>query len=44
MLIAEEDWYAIQETFFLMSIPGMKESIKEGLNTPMEETSEDPGW
>jgi prevent-host-death family protein len=44
ILIAEEDWRAIQETLYLMSIPGMRESIKDGLNTPVEETDEEPGW
>jgi len=44
ILIAEEDWRAIQETLYLTSIPGMRESIKEGLRTPVEETSEEPGW
>jgi prevent-host-death family protein len=44
ILIAEEDWRAIQETLYLMSIPGMRESIKEGLNTPIEETFGEPGW
>ncbi len=44
ILIAEEDWRAIQETLYLTSIPGMRESIKEGLETPIEETSEEPGW
>jgi len=44
ILIAEEDWRAIQETLYLISIPGMRKSIKEGLNAPIEETSEEPGW
>jgi len=44
ILIAEEDWRAIQETLYLTTIPGMRESIKEGLATPVEETSGEPGW
>jgi prevent-host-death family protein len=44
VLIPEDDWRAIQETLYLLSIPGMRESIKEGLATPIEECSEDPGW
>ena len=44
VLISEEDWRAIQETLYLMSVPGMRESIKEGLETPIEKTSEEPGW
>ena len=37
VLIGEDDWRAIEETLFLMSIPGMTESIIEGGNTPLEE-------
>jgi antitoxin YefM len=44
ILVSEEDWRAIQETLYLASIPGMRESIKEGLETPIAETSEEPGW
>ncbi|MGH8490771.1 MAG: type II toxin-antitoxin system Phd/YefM family antitoxin [Gammaproteobacteria bacterium] len=44
VLIAEEDWRAIQETVYLLSVPGMRESIREGLNTPVEECAKDPGW
>ena len=36
MLIAEDDWRSIQETLHLLSIPGMRESIIEGLKTPVE--------
>jgi len=43
-LISEEDWRAIQETLYLDSIPGMRESILEGMNTPAEEMDEDTGW
>ena len=44
ILVAEEDWRAIQETLYLTTLPGMRESIKEGLGTPIEETAEEPGW
>ncbi|HAD30641.1 type II toxin-antitoxin system Phd/YefM family antitoxin, partial [Methylophaga sp. UBA3595] len=37
VLISEEDWTAIQETLFLLSVPGMRESIREGMDTPVEE-------
>lgn len=37
VLIAEEDWNAIQETLHLMSVPGMAESIIEGSKVPVEE-------
>ncbi|MCK4763381.1 MAG: type II toxin-antitoxin system Phd/YefM family antitoxin [Candidatus Aminicenantes bacterium] len=44
VLISEEDWQDIQETLYLSSIPGMKESIKEGLETPVEECSGKLDW
>jgi len=44
VLLSEDDWNAIQETLFLLSIPGMRESIREGMETPVEACSEDPGW
>ncbi len=31
VLVSEEDWNAISETLYLLSIPGMRESIKEGM-------------
>jgi antitoxin YefM len=37
VLVAKEDWEAIQETLYLISIPGMKESILEGGATPLDE-------
>lgn len=36
VLISEDDWHSIQETLYLTSIPGMQESIVEGMNTPLE--------
>ena len=44
VLVSEEDWRALQETLYLVTIPGMRESIREGLATPLEETSGEPGW
>ncbi|MCE1227261.1 MAG: type II toxin-antitoxin system Phd/YefM family antitoxin [Geobacteraceae bacterium] len=44
ILVSEDDWRAIQETLYLTSIPGMRESIKKGLNTPIEECSEELAW
>lgn len=43
-LISEDDWRAIEETLYLVSIPGMRESIIEGLNTPVDECIENPVW
>lgn len=44
VLICESDWRAIQETLYLQSIPGMTDSIKKGMKTPVSKCSEDPGW
>ena len=44
ILISEEDWNSIQETLHLLSIPGMRESIKEGMETPVENCSEELHW
>ncbi|MGN0295452.1 MAG: type II toxin-antitoxin system Phd/YefM family antitoxin [Lachnospiraceae bacterium] len=37
VLIGEEDWKAIEETLYLMSVPGMTESIIEGGNADISE-------
>lgn len=44
VLISEEDWQAIQETLYLTSIPGMRESIQDGIKNPVEECDEDLEW
>ena len=44
VLVSEEDWRAIKETLFLTSMPDMRESIKAGLKTPINECDEEPGW
>ncbi len=44
VLVSEEDWRAIQETLYLVSIPGMRESIRKGLKTPLGKCSEKLRW
>jgi prevent-host-death family protein len=44
VLVAEEDWRAIQETLYLVSMPGMRESIRKGMRTPLRKCSSRPGW
>jgi len=44
VLVSEDDWRAIQETLHLLSIPGMRESIREGMAEPIDDLSEEPGW
>lgn len=44
VLVSQEDWAAIQETLFLLSVPGMRESIREGLATGVEDCDEVLDW
>jgi PHD/YefM family antitoxin component YafN of YafNO toxin-antitoxin module len=44
VLLAEEDWNAIQETLYLLSIPRMRESIRKGLKTPISKCSRELKW
>ena len=44
VLVSEEDWSAVQETMYLLSVPGMRESIIEGMNTPVEELETELNW
>jgi prevent-host-death family protein len=44
VLVSEEDWAAIQETLHLLAVPGMREAIKQGLATPVDECATEPGW
>ena len=37
VLVSEDDWASVQETMYLLSIPGMRESIKEGMETSVEQ-------
>ena len=38
VVLSEEEYNSLVETLYLNSIPGMKEKLVEGLNTPLEET------
>ena len=44
VLISEDVWRSIQETLFLLNISGMRESIREGLATPIDECTADIKW
>jgi prevent-host-death family protein len=44
VLIGEDDWRSIQETLYLISIPGMRESILAGINTPVEDCEKELDW
>ena len=44
VLLSESDWASVQETLYLLSVPGMRESIREGLATPIEECDRPLEW
>jgi len=44
VLISDEDWRSIKETLYLLSVPGMRESIRDGLKTPISECSKTLKW
>ena len=44
VLISEEDWNSIQETLYLSSIRGMKESILEASKEPLEDSVKELDW
>ena len=44
VLVSEEDWRAVQETLFLLSVPGMRESILEGMVAPVDECTQELDW
>ena len=44
VLLAEDDWHAINETLYLLSVPGMRESIIEGMRENLEKTSTELEW
>ncbi len=44
VLISEDDWRSIQETLYLLNIPDMRESIREGLATPIDKCTEEIEW
>jgi len=44
VLLSEEDWRAVQETLYLLSIPGMRKSIVRGLKTPVSKCAKKIAW
>ncbi|WP_062063970.1 type II toxin-antitoxin system Phd/YefM family antitoxin [Cellvibrio sp. OA-2007] len=44
ILISEEDWTAIQETLYLLSVPGMRESIRESMAEPIDKCAKELDW
>lgn len=44
VLVAEEDWNSINETLYLLSIPKMRESIREGMDAALDDCDKDLDW
>ena len=44
ILVSEEDWNAISETLYLLSVPNMRESIQIGLKESLEACSKELDW
>ena len=44
VLVAEEDWRSIEETLYLLSVPGMRESVQEGMRTPVADCARELPW
>ena len=44
VLLSADDWSAIQETLYLLAVPGMRESIKAGMAEPLEESATELNW
>lgn len=44
VLLSEDDWASINETLFLLSVPGMRESIRKGMDTDLSDCDTDLDW
>jgi len=44
VLVSEDDWRAIKETLYLLSVMGMRESIRKGLKTPIKKCCKRLSW
>lgn len=44
VLVSVEDWDAIQETLYLLSVPGMRDSIKKGMAEPLAKSTRELKW
>lgn len=44
VLLSTDDWQAIQETLYLLSVPGMRESIKKGMAEPLKKSARELKW
>ena len=44
VLVSEQDWRSLQETLYLITIPGLRDSIRKGMAEPLSKASPEPGW
>jgi antitoxin YefM len=44
VLVSAQDWSAIQETLYLLAVPGMRESIKAGMAEPLAKSAKALPW
>jgi PHD/YefM family antitoxin component YafN of YafNO toxin-antitoxin module len=46
VVLSEEDYNALQETLYISSVPGLRDTIVEGMNTPIEDCIDEKsvGW
>ena len=44
VLVSLEQWNAVQETLHLLSVPGMRESIVEGMSAPLDAGAKNLDW
>lgn len=44
VLVSAEDWASVQETIYLLSVPNMRESVREGLATPLGDCARELDW
>jgi antitoxin YefM len=44
ILVSAADWASIQETLHILSVPGMVESIREGIDTALDECDTELRW
>ncbi len=44
VLVSEEDWRELQATLHLVSVPGLRDSLRRGMAAPLAESAERLPW
>jgi prevent-host-death family protein len=44
VLVSEDDWRALQATLNLVSVPGLRESVRRGMGAPLAASAERLPW